>query len=102
MSAGPGKHAPDDEKPEEGTNWAARDTEVRARIRELELQRKTGDLVPVAEVKAKLAQVFSEVRTRLLGLSVRAKARIPRLTDADAAVLDGLIREALTALAEGR
>jgi len=41
-------------------------------------------------------------RTHLLGLPTRAKQRLPHLSNADLGVLDGLVRESLEELADGR
>ena len=72
----------------------------RAKIVELEYRKKAAELVPALEVKARLVDVFSSCRAKLLGVPTRAKQRLPHLSKKDVIVLDELVREALEALAQ--
>jgi len=48
------------------------------------------------------SKIVVGTRTHLLGLPTRAKQRLPHLSNADLGVLDGLVRESLEELADGR
>jgi len=67
---------------------------------ELELAARRGELVPVAEVKAALAEEYAAVKSKLRAIPSRAKAEIPHLTPADVGLLKRLIDEALAELAD--
>ncbi|MBX7116389.1 MAG: hypothetical protein K1X64_18840 [Myxococcaceae bacterium] len=71
-----------------------------ADLREDELAKKRGELIPAAEIEAGLIAEFSAVRTHLLAIPTRAKQVQPDLTVGQLATLDALIREALTELSE--
>lgn len=77
-----------------------RERKARAWGMELELARKTRELVPAREVDQRWAAVIVSARTALLGIPTRAKGRLPHLTPADLVVLEALIREVLVELAE--
>lgn len=72
-----------------------------ARLKELKYREAAGELVKASEVKAKLADVFSVCRTRLLAIPSRARQVLPHLTLSDLATIEGLVREALEDLSEG-
>jgi phage terminase Nu1 subunit (DNA packaging protein) len=78
-----------------------RERRARATTMEVALARLVKDLVPAREVELRWASVIVQTRTALLGIPSRYRARLPHLTAAEIAVLDGLIRETLTALADG-
>lgn len=67
---------------------------------ELKNRREAGELVKAADVEAEVAETFSTVRTRVLGVTAKLKQRRPHLQIDDLAELDELLREALAALAE--
>lgn len=67
---------------------------------ELALAARRGELVPVAEIEASLAEEYTAVRTKLLALPTRAKQRLSHLTAADVRVIDELVRDALGELAD--
>lgn len=71
----------------------------RAKLAELDYRERTGELVDAEEMTAKIADVFTRVRTRLLAIPTRAKQQLPHLTVQDVALVDGLVREALEELA---
>jgi phage terminase Nu1 subunit (DNA packaging protein) len=73
---------------------------ARAELLELRNAQQLGHLVPARDVEQQWATAVVATRTALLGLPSRARGRLPHLTAADVAVLDGLIRETLTELAE--
>lgn len=77
-----------------------RERESRAKLAELEYDRKSGSLVRAAEVEIRWAATVVALRTGLLGLPTRAKQRLPHLTVADLGVLEALIRETLEELAD--
>lgn len=71
----------------------------KAKHAELKFREAAGELVPAADVAAKLVNVFTQCKTRLLGVPSRARQALPHLTVADIGVLEGLVREALEDLA---
>jgi hypothetical protein len=77
----------------------ARHEAAKAALAELELQEREGGLVSAAEVKAGMVGVFTRAKTKLLGIPSRARQQDPALTQAQLALLEGLIREALEDLA---
>lgn len=79
----------------------ARHAAASATIAELELAEKKGQLVRVEDVEAKWADIVTLLRTKLLGLAARARVRDPSLTKKQVAMLDVLVREALTEIADG-
>lgn len=62
---------------------------------------KAGKLVDAEEVRQAIADDYSRVRTKLLGLARKAKAALPHLSITDVQAIDAAIREALTELADG-
>lgn len=78
---------------------SALEKDWRARLLELEYRQKTGELVDRKAIEAKVFDLFSNCRTKLLALPIKAKAALPQLSRADVAVLERIIREALEELA---
>lgn len=78
-----------------------RERRARAWSMELEIARKTSELVPAREVAMRWSALIVAARTAMLGLPSRAKQRLPHLTVKDLAVLESLIRAALEELADG-
>jgi hypothetical protein len=78
---------------------SALEKDWRARLLELEYRQKTGELVDRKTIEAKVFDLFTHCRTKLLALPVKAKAALPQLTRADIAVLERIMREALEELA---
>jgi hypothetical protein len=78
---------------------SAREKHWRAELAELNYKQRSGELVNAAEMTATMADAFSTVRTKLLGVPSKAKQQLPHLTLADLATLDGIVREALEGLA---
>ena len=74
---------------------------ARAGIAMLEFGERKGKLVAVEGVRAAVATKFSEVRVKLLGLASKVRQRLPHLQPAEVRTIDDLVREALTALADG-
>lgn len=72
-----------------------------AKREELKFKQEARELVPVRDVDAKLQDVFRVCRTKLLGIPSRARQQMPELTPVQVGLLEGLIREALEALAAG-
>ena len=69
-------------------------------LRETELMRVRVQLCLRAGIERKLIGIFSECRTKLLGIPSRAKQAMPELSVAQIIKLDDLVREALEALAD--
>jgi hypothetical protein len=78
-----------------------RQARVRREGDELELALRKGELVDVTEAQAEAEALFSEARTKLLGVPTRARQRMQHLTADDVRMLDELIREAMEAFADG-
>jgi P27 family predicted phage terminase small subunit len=76
-----------------------REARVRRESGELELAKRRGELVDVAEARAAVIEEYSVVKTRLLGLPARVKQRLPHVAAEDVRVIDELVREALEELA---
>lgn len=81
-------------------NAAARERHWKALTAEIRYRQESGELVNAAEVQEAMAEKFSTVRTMVLGVTSRAKQRLPHLSFTDLAVLDELLREALEELGE--
>jgi hypothetical protein len=78
---------------------AAREKFWHARLAEIEYYRLTDRLLVAADVIASMAEVFSELRTTVLGVPSKVKQRLPHLTLNDLATLEELVRDALEELA---
>jgi hypothetical protein len=92
-------------KATDATNLAtasAREKHWRAELAELNYKQRAGELVNAAEMTAAMADAFSTVRTKLLGLPSKAKQQLPHLTLAELATLDEIVREALEGLSQRR
>ncbi len=97
--SGPG--AADDGAPSALAEARARRETALAGLAELELAKQRGEVVLVRGVEAKIVDVFTHCKTRLLGLPSRARQQLPHLTVADVATLDDLVHQALEELADG-
>ncbi len=73
-----------------------------ARLAKLEFDQKSGKLVSADDVKAAWFHITTTVKTKVLALSSRCKAKIPSLTTEQVAIIDAIAREALEELAERR
>lgn len=78
---------------------SARAKLAQAELAETKLAQIRGELVPAAEVKGRLEQVFRTCRTKLLGVPSRAVGALG-LTPLQAGQLEGFVREALEDLAD--
>jgi hypothetical protein len=86
----------------DATNLAtasAREKHWRAELAELNYKQRAGELVNAGEMTAQMADAYSTVRTKLLGVPSKAKQQLPHLTLTDLATLDAIVREALEGLA---
>ncbi len=72
-----------------------------AEQRRLDLAERRGDLMSKSQMLADVAEEFAHVRTKLMGIPLRCKQRIPGLRNADVKIIDSLVREALENLADG-
>jgi hypothetical protein len=100
----PGLMGEDDGLDDEGEggefrNAAARERHWKALTAELNYRQRAGELVNAADLQAELAETFSTVRTRVLGIPSKLKQRLPHLSFADLAAVDQEVREALEELA---
>jgi phage terminase Nu1 subunit (DNA packaging protein) len=71
----------------------------KAKHARLKYEREIGKVVDADEMAAAMADTFSTVRTKLLGLPSRLRQRRPQLTLDDLATLEELVREDLEGLA---
>lgn len=76
-----------------------RQAKVKREGDELELAKRKGELLQVADARAEVESLVTEIRTKLLGVPSRARQRIPSLTASDVTVIEDLIREAMEAIA---
>jgi hypothetical protein len=100
----PGLMGEDDGLDDEGDggefrNAAARERHWKALTAELNYRQRAGELVNAADLQAELAEMFSTVRTRVLGIPSKLKQQLPHLSFADLATIDQEVREALEELA---
>ena len=77
----------------------ARTEHLKAEMMEIEKKKLENELVPVKEVEEKWVNVVSVVRTKMLGVSNKAKQRLPDLDNSALACIDDIVREALEELA---
>lgn len=89
------------EVPPDYAESRARREAAEAGLAELELAKEEGRLVVASEVEARIANDYSKVRTKLLGVPSRVRQQDPALTAAQLALIDTVIREALEDLADG-
>ena len=68
---------------------------------ELDLAKRTGELISVAEARDTVISEYSSLKTKLLGVPIRAAQRIPDLSQESIKIIEDLIREALEALSDG-
>lgn len=78
---------------------SAEEKRWRAKKAELDYKRAAGEVINAKELQTRLVTAFTTCRTKVLGLSTRAKAQLPHLTLEDVTTLDALAREALEELA---
>lgn len=79
----------------------ARKEEALAELAEIQVAERRGELVSAAEARATVVDIFTAVKTKLLGVVSRVRQRLPHLSAADVAVVDDFVREALEELADG-
>lgn len=72
-----------------------------ADLREMEVQKRRGELLEADEVAREWADVLRRVRAGVLAVTSRIRARLPHLTTEDGAVIDRELRDALASLGEG-
>lgn len=80
---------------------ASRETYM-AEMARLDYQERIGELVPAIAVTAMLEKLVTESKTRILAVPGKAKMQIPHLKTDDVLIIDQLLREALTELADAR
>ena len=76
----------------------ARTEHLKAELLELERKQKEDSLVPMKEVQQKWTEVITTARTKLLGISSKAKQRLPDLHTNAVSCIDDIVREALEEL----
>lgn len=85
----------EDDDPLTVARWSAEEKQWRAKMAELRYRERAGELVNAAEMQAVMADDYSMVRTKILGLPSKAKQRLPHLSLDDLATLEDIVREAL-------
>lgn len=78
---------------------AARREAAEADLAEIKVAKERAELVPVADVEARLVNEATRARTKLMGVPSRARQQDPTLTAAHLALFEELIREALEDIA---
>lgn len=73
-----------------------------AEMARLDYEERIGQLVAADEVTAMLEKIVTETKTRILAVPGKAKALIPHLKTDDVLMIDSLLRDALTELADAR
>jgi hypothetical protein len=73
-----------------------------AKTAKLEYLKAAGEVVPAADVRGGLEDVFRKCRMKILGVPSRAKQAMPELTTEQIAKFEELIRESLEDLAAGQ
>lgn len=71
-----------------------------ANLKEQKFREREGELVETKVVEKKVADLFTRVKTHLLGVPSRAKQLIPHLSTAEVGILEELVREALEELVQ--
>src|SRR5678815_1744439 len=72
-----------------------------ADLAELDVAERRGELISVEQARADVLDRFTTVRTRILGVPSRVAQRLPGLAAEVVPVVDELLREALSELADG-
>lgn len=73
-----------------------------AELREIELAKEKGSLVPVRDAQIRWVGLITAARTRLLELPTRVKQAVPDLTPKEVETIREIVREALEDLAGGK
>ena len=76
----------------------ARTEHLKAELLELERKQKEDSLVSMQEVQLKWTEIITTARTKLLGISSKAKQRLPDLDTNAVSCIDDIVREALEEL----
>ena len=74
---------------------------AKAEIAEIDAAERRGEVISVEQARADVFDKFTTVRTKILGVPSRVAQRLPRLAPEVVPVLEELLREALTELADG-
>lgn len=72
-----------------------------ADLAEIDVAERRGELISVEQARADVLDRFAIVRTRILGVPSRVAQRLPKHAAEIVPVLEELLREALTELADG-
>jgi phage terminase Nu1 subunit (DNA packaging protein) len=82
---------------------AARRKEVAlARLRELELAEKRGELINAAEAERAWSEALANMKARLLTVPARVSSRLPSLSHRDIAAIDAELRQAMNEIADNK
>jgi phage terminase Nu1 subunit (DNA packaging protein) len=74
---------------------------AKAELAELELAKRRRELLPAADVASRIAGVFTQCKTKILGVPARLRQLDPALTEAQLRLFEEELREALEDLAAG-
>jgi phage terminase Nu1 subunit (DNA packaging protein) len=72
-----------------------------AELAQIKLAKEQGALVDAKAIEARIVDVFTRSRNKLLGVPSKLKQRLPHLSVEDVATVDEEIRECLEELADG-
>lgn len=94
----PPTDAPGDGEPIDLASASARAKHWDAELKELKFKEAARELIPARDVEARLVDVFSSCKVKLLEIPSRAKQALPHLSVTDLQVLEDLLRESLEGL----
>jgi phage terminase Nu1 subunit (DNA packaging protein) len=78
----------------------ARMMAAKAEVAEINAAERRGELISIEKARADVLDKFATVRTLILGVPSRVAQRLPRIAAEVVPVLDELLREALSELAD--
>lgn len=91
---------PDDDQAPDLNKSRAWKEHHQAELARLAVEEKQGVLIDAAEAQARWEALVQSCKTKLLSIPSKARSRLPKLDNADVALLDRLVREALEDLTQ--
>ena len=87
--------------PESFSTARSRHEAAKAELAELELAKRRRELLPAADVATRIGGVFTQCKTKILGIPARLRQLDPSLTEVQIRLIDDELRSALEDLAAG-
>lgn len=97
-AAAPSAPAQDPPETPAAASWRERKEAAQAQLEEHKLAVMRGEYVLAAEVEHKIADEYTAIRTRLLGIPTTVRQQMPELSGQQIDKLDAMIRECLEEL----